>query len=231
MNKLAPVLLLEDDVFMQMRIKRLLLELGLQASEIKLVSTLAQVHSDIDFADINMALVDLGLPDGSGLSVIAALSEARPEIPIMVISAFSSADMVLQALQAGANGYLLKERDDLELLVALRSVMRGGSPIDPAIARFVLAQLPSAAAHHSHVASANEHSREEDNEDDDAVALTAREHLILDLVSTGLSNQEIADEIYLSRFTVETHIRKVYRKLAVNSRIKAVHKARDLGLL
>ncbi|UOO89248.1 response regulator transcription factor [Vitreoscilla massiliensis] len=231
MNKFAPVLLLEDDVFMQMRIKRLLLELGLQASEIKLASTLAQVHSDIDFVDINMALIDLGLPDGSGLSVVAALSEARPEIPIMVISAFSSADMVLQALQAGANGYLLKERDDLELLVALRSVMRGGSPIDPAIARFVLAQLPSAATHHSHVANANEHSREEDNEDDDTVALTAREHLILDLVSTGLSNQEIADEIYLSRFTVETHIRKVYRKLAVNSRIKAVHKARDLGLL
>lgn len=231
MNKLAPVLLLEDDVFMQMRIKRLLLELGQQASEIKVASSLAQVHANIDFAAINMALVDLGLPDGSGLSVIAALSEARPEIPIMVISAFSSADMVLQALQAGANGYLLKERDDLELLVALRSVMRGGSPIDPAIARFVLAQLPSATAHHSHTAGEHERSREEDDEDDDAVALTAREHLILDLVSTGLSNQEIADEIYLSRFTVETHIRKVYRKLAVNSRIKAVHKARDLGLL
>ena len=230
MNKLAPVLLLEDDVFMQMRIKRLLLELGYLHSDLAMASSIAQVHSAIDFADINMALVDLGLPDGSGLSVIAALSEARPEIPIMVISAFSSENMVLQALQAGANGYLLKERDDLELLVALRSVLRGGSPIDPAIANFVLSQLaynPATASpaygEHPPVASAEE--------DDNEVALTAREHLILNMVSTGLSNQEIADEIFLSRFTVETHIRKVYRKLAVNSRIKAVHKARDLGLL
>ena len=230
MNKLAPVLILEDDVLMQTRLKCLLLELGYESNEIHICGTVAEALQADNTRNIALALVDLGLPDGSSITVIEALSLAQPDLPIMVISAWSDENRLFQALEAGANGYLLKERDDLELLVALRSVLRGGSPIDPAIANFVLSQLaysPATASpaygEHPPVASTEE--------DDNEVALTAREHLILNMVSTGLSNQEIADEIFLSRFTVETHIRKVYRKLAVNSRIKAVHKARDLGLL
>jgi DNA-binding NarL/FixJ family response regulator len=181
-----------------------------------------------------LALVDLGLPDGSGISVIEALSLAQPDLPIMVISAWSDENRLFQALEAGANGYLLKERDDLELLLSLRSIIRGGSPIDPNIAQFLLSRLsPPQPDAISNTCRWNQHggSRGRSNEHPETIELTSREQYILNLVSLGLSNQEIADDIEVSRYTVETHIRRLYRKLAVSGRTKALHKAKSMGLI
>ena len=171
-----------------------------------------------------LALVDLALPDGNGMALIEQMRLEDPGLGILVVSAWSSEDAILGALRAGATGYVLKERDDLEVMLSIRSVLRGGAPIDPFIARRILQLLPQPApAPVSSVAAADITTLEE--------ALSARESQILRLVADGMSNREIAEQLFLSRHTVECHIKRIYRKLAVPSRTRAVHEARARGLL
>ena len=85
-----------------------------------------------------MALIDLGLPDGNGIELIGWLRARDEDLPILVISAWSTEEMILGALRAGASGYVLKERDDLEIASSLKSVLKGGAPIDAFIARRIL---------------------------------------------------------------------------------------------
>lgn len=174
----------------------------------------------------SMALVDLGLPDGSGIDLITWLRERGAAWPILVISAWSTEEMILGALRAGANGYVLKERDDLEIAFSIRNVLQGGAPIDPFIARRIL-DLANPLAHplvsQPTTAELTTHALYD--------ALSERELQILHHVATGMSNREIAESLHLSRWTIDTHIRHIYDKLAVNSRTQAVHRARARGLL
>ena len=159
----------------------------------------------------------LALPDGSGMALIAQMRADDPGLGILVVSAWSSEEAILGALRAGATGYVLKERDDIEVSLSIRSVLRGGAPIDPFIARRILELLPASA-----LAAPAEASAE---------ALSKREAEILQLVADGLSNREIAEQLFLSRYTVESHVKRIYRKLAVSSRTMAVQKARSQGVL
>jgi DNA-binding NarL/FixJ family response regulator len=112
---------------------------------------------------------------------------------------------------------VLKERDDLEVSLSLRSVLRGGAPIDPFVARRIIDELRPRPTEHPDTASGE--------------ILSPRESQILRLVAEGLANREIAEQLFLSRYTVECHIKHIYRKLAVSSRTRAVHAARSRGLL
>ncbi len=104
-------------------------------------STLAAARQLAAQRHYALALVDLGLPDGNGTALIAALRAQDATMGILVISAWSTEEAILQALRAGATGYLLKERDDLEVMLSIRSVLRGGAPIDPFIARRVMIEF------------------------------------------------------------------------------------------
>ena len=148
-----------------------------------------------------LALVDLDLPDGSGIDLIAEWRAADPALPILVISAWSTEDAILAALRAGATGYVLKERDDLEVSISIRSVLRGGAPIDPFIARRIIAELQLPGTAPTPSAAAAPAPLEE--------PLSAREQQILRLVADGMSNREIADALFLSRHTVECHVKHV----------------------
>ncbi|VFR44034.1 two component transcriptional regulator, LuxR family [plant metagenome] len=213
----APVLLVEDDPLVRRRLEALLLQLGYAGEALVVAESLASARACLANQPIALALVDLGLPDGSGIDLIADLRAADPGLGILVISAWSTQDAILAALRAGATGYVVKERDDLEVALALRSVLRGGAPIDPFIARRIIEELhPNAAG---------------TDADASGERLSPREHQILRLVAEGLGNREIAEQIFLSRYTVECHIKHIYRKLAVNSRTRAVHAARVRGLL
>mgnify|MGYP001638118659 CR=1 FL=1 len=224
-NLMAPVLIVEDDSVMQQRLRSILLEVGYADEDLQFVNSVAEAESDVDYSQIALALIDLGLPDGSGIQIIESVSNIRADIPILVISAWSIEEMIINALQAGATGYILKEREDIELTVSIRNVLKGGAPIDPFIARHILGRIPLLTAVSTETIS------DTYKKEPHSINLTGREHQILNLVASGLSNQEIADDIFLSRHTVETHIRHVYRKLAVTNRTKAVNQARTIGLL
>lgn len=224
-NLMAPVLIVEDESVMQQRLRSILLDIGYANDALQFMSSVAEVERHVDYAQIALALIDLGLPDGNGIDIIESLSSVSTEIPILVISAWSTEAMIINALQAGATGYILKERDDIELKVSIRNILKGGAPIDPFIARHILSRIPLRTE--APIQPIPDAGKEEKH----GVQLTEREHQILNLVALGLSNQEIANQIFLSRHTVETHIRHVYRKLAVTSRTKAVSRARTIGLL
>ena len=209
----APVLIVEDDPLIQNRLERVLVQLGYHSEMLCCAASLAQARQWLEGQPVALALVALGLPDGNGTALIAELRAADPAMGILVISAWSTEDAIMAALRAGATGYVLKERDDLEVSLSIRSVLRGGAPIDPFIARRVIGELyqaPSASGE---------------------PPLSARESEVLTLVAEGLSNREIAERLFISRYTVESHVKHIYRKLAVSSRIRAISEARSRGLL
>lgn len=215
----APVLVVEDNPLVRNRLQGLLLQLGYSNDALVMTGSLAEARAYLANEDhmVSLALVDLGLPDGSGIELIAELHARLPSLPIMVVSAWSTQEMIWASLRAGAVGYVLKERDDLEMAMALRSVLRGGAPIDPFIARRIIEELPLQAPPAAQVV--------------DDPGLSARENTILHLVVDGLSNREIAERLFLSRYTVESHIKNVYRKLSVSSRTQAAQEARRRRLV
>lgn len=218
----TPVLVVEDEPLIQQRLARILAQLGYQPDMLCFASTLAAARQLAAQRHYALALVDLGLPDGNGTALIAALRAQDTTMGILVISAWSTEEAILQALRAGATGYLLKERDDLEVMLSIRSVLRGGAPIDPFIARRVMIEFQQQPASPAVAPMAAA------SEDD---ALSPREIDILQQVANGLSHRETAERLHISRHTVEAHIRNIYRKLSVNSRLRAITEARARGLM
>jgi DNA-binding NarL/FixJ family response regulator len=214
---LASVLIVEDDDSAQRRLLRLTSEVAGPDAQVEAVSDLSAARSRLSTQSFVLALVDMQLPDGNGVELIGWMQRHVPQTQAVVVSAWAEEDAILAAIRAGAIGYLLKSSDDAELAMFLRILQRGGAAIDPVIARRILTLLPQAAATPT----------PEDNEN----LLTARESEVLGLVARGLSNREIAQVTQLSRLTIESHTRNIYRKLAVGSRTEAVFEARSIGLL
>lgn len=212
----TPVLVVEDDDLIQQRLLRILTGLGYQADMLHFASALAPARELATQQSFALALVDLGLPDGNGTELIAELRASDAAMGVLVISAWTTKEAILAALRAGATGYVLKERDDLEVTLSIRSVLRGGAPIDPFIARRVITEF-------------QQHETPSAVECD--TVLSPREIDILQQVARGLSHREIAECLFISRHTVESHVRNIYRKLAVSSRMRAVSEARARGLL
>ncbi len=217
---LTSILVVEDDPAMQVRARRLLREVAGDDIRIDLAGDLTAARTCVAGGTAyTLALVDVQLPDGNGIDFIGWLRAHAPQVPAVVLSSWAAEDTIIGALRNGAIGYLLKNAEDIELTMALRSLQRGGAPIDPVIARRILQLMPKALAPASPAVQP------------DAPQLSEREYEILGNVERGLSNREIADATGLSRLTIETHTRNIYRKLAVRSRTEAVHAARERGLL
>ncbi len=217
----VPVLVVEDEPLVQIRLKEILIKIGFAAQDLIFAQDIAQAKKMLQQHSASFALVDLGLPDGNGTEFIQHLKAYDDSISILVISAWSTEDAIFNALKSGATGYVLKERDDLEVSMSIRSALRGGAPIDPFIALKILKQLDLE----------KENNPPFSNNVEANSILTNREHEILLLVATGLSNKEIAEKLNLSRYTVESHIKHIYRKLAVCTRTKAVDTARSMGII
>ncbi|GAB1406697.1 response regulator transcription factor [Thermomonas brevis] len=224
---LTSLLVVEDDPAMQARARRLLREVAGEDTRVDIAGDLASARALAAGGDHTLALVDVQLPDGNGIDLIAWLQAHVPGLPAVVVSAWAAEDTIIAALRAGAIGYLLKNAEDIELAMHLRSLQRGGAPIDPVVARRILQLMPQAAADPNPTALAGA-DQEAAN---DMRQLSEREYTILSQVERGMSNREIAEAAGLSRLTIETHTRNIYRKLAVRSRAEAVHVARERGLL
>ena len=167
-------------------------------------------------------LVDLGLPDFSGLLLLPEISQQHPDANAMVISIFDDDKHVMAAIEAGATGYLLKDSDSRDVGDALRELHAGGSPLSPLIARTVL-RLFREDRLHPPVDTRPEPMPSR--------GLTERETEVLRQLETGLAFREIAGALGISSHTVAQHVRNIYKKLAVRSRGKAVYEATKLGLL
>jgi len=218
------VLIVQDEPSARARLFRILVTLGYADDEIVCVSDVVQAKDVAGRHSLEMVLADLRMPDRDDVELIAWLRSINKSLPILVVSAWNVEEMVLDAIRAGANGYLLKERDDLEIAVLLKTVANGGAPIDPFITRHILGlangSTPNRAASKPDIA-----------EEPPGGLLSKRELAILTRVAEGMSNREIAEVLNISQWTVDTHIRHIYGKLKVNSRTQAVRTARRLGLL
>lgn len=162
--------------------------------------------------EFDVALVDLRLPDGDGTELIRQIVAADTG-RALVLTAFGDEASVIPALEAGAQGYILKDADDV--VQAILAVHRGEAPLNATIARHLLDRIRTPA-------------RAVGRPD---YRLTRRELEILDCLARGLSYREVADEISISRHTVSDHLKAIYRKLAVKSRSAAVFRALRSGLL
>lgn len=176
---------------------------------------------------VDVLLVDLGLPDGSGIDIIRAGHARWPQCNIMVSTVFGDELHVMQSLEAGAAGYLLKDSAPHGLLAEIRSLHQGGSPISPLIARQILQRFrrqdPPPFASHT---LQPEHSVVKSH-----VALSAREQQVLEYITKGFTSPEIAGLMAISRHTVQTFVRRIYSKLEVNSKVEAIYEARHQGLI
>ncbi|RUY42284.1 response regulator, partial [Mesorhizobium sp. M7A.F.Ca.CA.001.13.2.1] len=120
----SPLLVVEDEPMMQVRLRSILRGLGYAQEELFFAGSIAQAKALLVDQPFAMTLVDVGLPDGNGIDLIGSLHEHDAALPILVISAWSNENTILEALRAGATGYLLKERDDVELSLSIRSTIR-----------------------------------------------------------------------------------------------------------
>ncbi|MEO8015307.1 MAG: response regulator transcription factor [Polaromonas sp.] len=206
-----------------------------------LASSRAQGLQALQNPPADVLLVDLGLPDGSGIDVIRAAHSQWPDCLVMVSTTFGDEAHVLQSIEAGASGYLLKDSTAEDMLDEIRSLHQGGSPISPMIARKILTRFRSGPATSGpsdagstparrqtpvfapipmpHAAAAVQ------------VMLSSRELEVLQLITRGFTADEIARLIQVSPHTVQTYVRRIYSKLKVKSKAEAIYEARHYGLL
>lgn len=212
------VLLVEDEAPTRERLA------GIIANHprLNLLSTcgnLAQGREQLAIQTPRVLLVDLGLPDGHGVELIRAARHKDEHIEIMVISVFGDERNVIDAIEAGATGYLLKDADSSHVGESIMELMAGGSPISPAIARHLLKRFSTTP------------EAEAPKDEESTPHLTKREIDVLNAVAKGLTYLEIADVLSMSSHTVTSHIKNIYRKLEVRSRSEAVFEAVQLGLI
>lgn len=168
----------------------------------------------IEAGGYDVMLCDLGLPDGSGITLIRQSAKLHPKSDVIVITIFAEQSKVLDSIKAGARGFLLKDDRFDQCAEGIREIRRGGSPISPSIARQLLKEFQPHEA------------RQELSE-----PLSKRESEVLNLLARGFSFIEIGDLLKISRSTVATYVKNIYQKLEVNSRSEAVFEASSLGII
>ncbi len=154
-------------------------------------------------------LMDLSMPEVDGIESTRRIRERDPEAQIVILTSFSDRERILEAIDAGAIGYLLKDAEPDELFRGVRAAAAGESPLAPKVARTMLSE--------------REHAGPE-------VELSERERQVLGLIAAGLANKQIARRLEISEKTVKSHLTSVYRQIGVNTRTEAALWARDHGI-
>jgi len=172
---------------------------------------------------VDVVLLDLQMPGKSGIEVAAQIRKNRPDVKVLVLTTFSSLDLVVPALKAGASGYVLKDASPLELLAAIKAVASGGRYLDEDVAAKLLDQMGGGESKQPPPALSKP--------PDVLNVLTPREIEVLKLIAGGLENREIARRLYLSEKTVKTHVANILQKLGVKSRTQAAVWALQRGLV
>ena len=181
--------------------------------EVRLAPDLASAYRAVADSAPDIALVDLGLPDGNGADLIRALRQDQPACQCVVTTIYADDQHVFPALRAGAAGYLLKDQSPARMVSQLQGICNGEPPLSPVIARRLLKIFEPEPA------------------DAGAVQLSPREKETLILIAKGYRLNEVAESMGLTRNTAAGYIKSVYRKLEVSSRAEAALAASRLGLI
>jgi DNA-binding NarL/FixJ family response regulator len=219
---LISVALIDDDIGFQ----NAMMDALATSSDIALltvVGTYALGLSMLNGPPVDVLIVDLGLPDGSGIDIIRATHAKWPDCNVMVSTTFGDELHVMQSLEAGATGYLLKDSEPKNLIDEIRSLHNGGSPISPLIARKILTRFRN---ENKKNVTLNEKASVKLN-----VGLSMREQEVLEYITKGFSSNEIAGLMSVSPHTILTYVRRIYTKLKVTSKAEAIYEARSQGLL
>lgn len=181
--------------------------------EVDAVPDIERARGMLKEAQINLAVVDINLPDGSGVDLVKEITDAWPDLYCVVATIFDDDDHIFAALKAGAHGYVLKDQTAEKLVEQLQGIARGEPPLSPAIARRIL--------RHFRATSPVQTNTE----------LSEREREVLTLVGKGYSRGEIARLIGISSNTASSYIKTIYQKLNVSSRAEAALEAVRMGLI
>ena len=216
------ILLIEDDAPVRLRLARILSEWP-GARLVGACGTLGDALQVIDNIPIDLLIADLKLPDGNGIQAIRLLRERQPAAEAMVISVLADDRTVIEAIEAGATGYLLKDSDPIDIVGAIAELLAGRSPISSTIARTIVRRLgardPSAAP------------GPDVPSEPGSPPLTPREMDILWGIAKGFTYGELAERLKISKQTVPVHIKHIYRKLQASNRSEAVYEASRRGLI
>ncbi|MCW6533927.1 response regulator [Sphingomonas lycopersici] len=212
----ASVVIVEDDPLVATHVAR-----GVEAHEglslVATAATLAQARALLD-RPVDLFILDLGLPDGSGIELIADIrARGGLEPKILVLSVLGDQETVLAAVLAGADGYLLKDLDSLDIGQQAADALTGGAPLSPSIAAYVLRHLRK--------------QQEQAKTVEWDPGLSPREIELLQLLARGYSNRQAAVALEISPHTIGDHVKSIYRKLRVSSRGEAMVRAFRNGLL
>jgi DNA-binding NarL/FixJ family response regulator len=171
-------------------------------------STCAQALARVPALRPDVAVLDVRLPDGDGITVCRELRDQLPELACLMLTSFDDEDALLDAIMAGASGYVLKQISGTDLISAVHTVGSGQSMLDPGAAARLMARLRGQAT-------------QAPQQPDALAELTDREHDILALIGEGLTNREIGLRLYLAEKTVKNHISRLLAKLGVERRVQA----------
>jgi two-component system response regulator DevR len=160
----------------------------------------------------DVAVLDVRLPDGSGIDVCREIRSRHPEIACIMLTSFGDDDAVYAAIMAGAAGYVLKQVRGTDLVDGIRRVAAGDSLLDPSITARVLDRL-----------------RHRDDDDEELSALTPQERKILDHIAEGLTNRQIGERMFLAEKTIKNYISNIFSKLGMSRRSEAAAYAARLG--
>jgi DNA-binding NarL/FixJ family response regulator len=202
------VLIVEDNAVVRAGLSQLLES----EADIKVVAMATDGAEAVELAAAHhpdVILMDLSMPGTDGIEATRRIHEQDPESQIVILTSFSDRDRILEALDAGAIGYLLKDAEPDELFRGVRAAVAGGSPLAPKVARTMLGE------------------RDRSNP---AAALSDREREVMALLGDGLANKQIARRLEISEKTVKSHLTNIYRQINVASRTEAVVWAREHGL-
>ena len=167
-------------------------------------STAAEALARVPALRPRVAVLDVRLPDGDGVTVCRELRSKMPQLSCLMLTSFADEEALFDAIMAGASGYLLKQTLGPDLVAAVRTVAGGESLLDPRLAAKVMAKLRAA-----------------DEKKDPLAQLTAQEHKVLDLIGEGLTNRQIAERMFLAEKTVKNYVSALLAKLGLTRRVQA----------
>lgn len=224
------VLVVED----QPKILKNQLKLLASFPEIDLVGTAVSGEAaleEVERCNPEVILCDLGLPQMSGIDVTREVKARHPEIEILIFTIFDEEDKVLEAIKAGASGYLLKGAEAEKIVESIKEVKGGGSVIQPSLARSLLRHFRAPMEGAAPPPPPSEQKAMEGRPQETRRALTERELEILQIIAKGLSNNEAAKVLGLSKATIRTHLEHIYQKLDVTNRVEAVTEGIRQGII